>query len=308
MDDGTAETGGGPRPGGGVPPGLHLVSVPIGAARDVTLRALDLLAGADVLAAEDTRSLRRLMAIHGVALGDRPLVAYHEHSAPGARARLVDALREGRSVAYASEAGTPMVADPGWRLAAEAREAGVPVRAAPGASAVLAALVVSGLPAERFLFAGFLPSKASARRAAYAEAAGVAATLVLYESPKRLAASLADAAEVLGPREAAVCRELTKRFEEVARGTLPELAARYAGEEARGEVVLVIDRGAPREATEAEVEAALREAMSTMSVKSSAQFVSDRLGVARRRAYATALAIRDGSDDDDAGTGGGPTA
>ena len=182
------QDGAGWRPAaGGVEPGLHLVSVPIGAARDITLRALDVLAGADVLAAEDTRSLRRLLDIHGVALGDRPLVAYHDHNGDRVRPRLLADLAGGRSVAYASEAGTPLVADPGFRLAAEARDAGVPVRAAPGASAVLAALCVAGLPTDRFLFAGFPPPKRVARRAWLAEAGEAAATLVLYESPKRAA-------------------------------------------------------------------------------------------------------------------------
>ncbi|MBM2575360.1 16S rRNA (cytidine(1402)-2'-O)-methyltransferase [Jannaschia sp. Os4] len=289
-----------PPPGGAtVEPGLHLVSVPIGAARDVTLRALDLLAGADVLAAEDTRSLRRLLEIHGIALGDRPLVAYHEHSPPAARARLAAALAGGRSVAYASEAGTPLVADPGFRLGAEARAAGAVVRAAPGASAVLAALVVAGLPTDRFLFAGFLPPKRAARRAALAELGGVRATLVLYESPKRVGAMLADAAEVLGPREAAVCRELTKRFEEVARGTLAELSARYGAEAARGEIVVVIDRGAAAEPGEGEVEAALAEAMDRMSVKSAVKEVSERTGMARKQVYEMALRMKDRTDDDD---------
>ena len=284
-----------------VEPGLHLVAVPIGAARDVTLRALDLLRGADVLAAEDTRSLRRLMEIHGVPLGDRPLVAYHEHSGDGARARLARALAEGRSVAYASEAGTPLVADPGFRLAAEARAAGVAVRAAPGASAVLAALVVAGLPTDRFLFAGFLPPKRAARRAALEAVAGVPATLVFYESPKRLGAMLSDAGAVLGPREAAVCRELTKRFEEVARGTLPALAERFA-EGTRGEVVVVVDRAAPVAATDAVVEAALREAMARMSLSLSAKSVSEALGVPRKQVYEMALRMRD--DDGSDGDGG----
>ena len=282
-----------------VPPGLHLVAVPIGAARDVTLRALDLLAGADVLAAEDTRSLRRLLEIHGIALGERPLLSYHEHSSPGVRARLAAALAEGRSVAYASEAGTPLIADPGFRLAAEARAAGAPVRAAPGASAVMAALVVAGLPTDRFLFAGFLPPKRAARRAALAELGAARATLVLYESPKRLAALLGDAAEVLGAREAAVCRELTKRFEEVARGSLDALAERYAAAAARGEIVVVIDRGAAEAPGEAEVEAALAAAMDRMSVKSAVKDVSERMGVARRQVYDLALRMKDGADDDD---------
>ena len=280
--------------GGAVEPGLHLVAVPIGAARDVTLRALDLLAGADVLAAEDTRSLRRLMEIHGVALGDRPLVAYHDHNGARARPRLMAALREGRSVAYASEAGTPLVADPGFRLAAEARAEGVAVRAAPGASAVLAALCVGGLPTDRFLFAGFLPPKARARDAALRELGAVAATLVIYESPKRAAATLGAAAEALGPRPARLCRELTKRFEEVWEGTLPELAARAQAEPPRGEVVVLINRAAAGAVDEAALRARLAAAMETDSLKSAVKSVSEGAGVSRKEVYELALRMRDG--------------
>ena len=286
-----AENGEAPR---GAEPGLHLVSVPIGAARDVTLRALDLLAAADVLAAEDTRSLRRLMDIHGVPLGDRPLVAYHDHNGARVRPRLLDALREGRSVLYASEAGTPLVADPGFQLAAEARAAGHAVRAAPGASAVLAALVVGGLPTDRFLFAGFLPPKRQARRAALAELGAVAATLVLYESPKRVAAMLDDAQAVLGPRPARLCRELTKRFEAVWEGDLAALAQRAEEEPPRGEVVVLIGRGAPRETTDDDLRAALRDAMARESLTQAVRRVSEETGAARRRVYDLALRLKGG--------------
>ena len=284
---------GGEPKGGGIEPGLHLVAVPIGAARDITLRALDLLAGADVLAAEDTRSLRRLMEIHGIALGDRPLVPYHDHNGPAARPRLMAALREGRSVAYMSKAGTPLVADPGFQLGLEARAAGMPVRAAPGASAVLAALCVAGLPTDRFLFAGFLPPKAAARKVALAELGAVRATLVLYESPVRVAATLRDAAEVLGAREAALCRELTKRFEEVRRGTLGALAEGCADDPPRGEIVLVVDRGAPEAAYEGTLRAALRAEMAEGSLKSAVKSVSQRFGIARNTVYELALSERD---------------
>lgn len=283
-------------PGGAAPiePALHLVAVPIGAARDITLRALDLLRGADVLAAEDTRSLRRLMDIHGIALGDRPLVAYHDHNGAQARPRLLAALREGRSVAYTSEAGTPLVADPGYQLAAAAREAGLTVRAAPGASAVLAALCVGGLPTDRFLFAGFLPPKAGARDAALAELAQVPATLVLYESPNRAAATLAAAAAALGPRPARLCRELTKRFEEVWAGTLTELADRAAATPPRGEVVLLIDRARGPAWTEAELRARLAALMATRSLKSAVKEVCAESGMARNLVYDLALEVRRG--------------
>jgi 16S rRNA (cytidine1402-2'-O)-methyltransferase len=181
-----------------VPPGLHFVSTPIGAARDITLRALDVLAGADVLAAEDTRTLRHLMEIHGVPLGDRPLWPYHDHNGDAMRPRLLRALEEGKSVAYASEAGTPLVAGPGYQLARAAIAAGGPVLAAPGASAVLAALTVSGLPSDRFLFAGFPPTGAGDRARFLAEVGSVQATLILYESPKRVNRLLIELRDSLG--------------------------------------------------------------------------------------------------------------
>lgn len=232
------ESATGPR----IDPGLHVVATPIGNARDVTLRGLDVLRGADVIAAEDTRTARRLMDLHGVALGGRPLIAYHDHNGAERRPEILRLLEEGRSVALVSEAGTPMISDPGYKLARAAAEAGHEVRAVPGASALTAALCVAGLPTDRFLFAGFPTPKAQARRKAMAELAAIPATLVFYEAPRRLAASLADMAAALGAdREAAVCRELTKRFEEVRRGTLAELAAAHAEEAPpKGEVVVVV--------------------------------------------------------------------
>lgn len=280
---------------GTIEAGLHLVAVPIGTARDITLRALDLLAGAEVLAAEDTRSLRKLMEIHGIPLGDRPMIPYHDHNADRALPRLMGALRAGRSVAYASEAGTPLIADPGFRLGVDARAEGIAVRAAPGASAVLAALCVAGLPTDRFFFNGFLPPKSAARKTALRDLASVPGTLVFYESPRRLAAMLRDAAEVFGPREAAVCRELTKRFEEVRRGALPDLAAAYEGEVIKGEIVVLIDRRGAVDADEETIEAALRAALSEGSLKSAAKDVSETYGIARNVAYQMALRIKDGS-------------
>jgi 16S rRNA (cytidine1402-2'-O)-methyltransferase len=277
-----------------VEPGLHLVAVPIGAARDVTLRALDLLRGAEVLAAEDTRALRRLLDIHGIGLGERPLLPYHDRNGATARPRLMALLREGRSLAYAAEAGTPLVSDPGYRLAREARDAGVAVRAAPGASALLAALCVAGLPTDRFLFAGFLPNRSAARRAALAELAGVPATLVLYEAPGRLGAMLADAAATLGPRRASVCRELTKRFEEVVEAPLPDLAARYQDAPPKGEIVVVIDRAAPDGPSEMALEAALARELATVSLKSAVKNVSETLGAPRKTVYDLALKMKDG--------------
>lgn len=281
-------------------PGLYLVSVPIGTARDITLRALDILGAADVLAAEDTRAMRRLMDIHGVPLGDRPLLSYHDHNGPRMRPRLLAELAAGRSVAYASEAGTPLVADPGYVLAREAREAGHAVTAAPGATAAITALTVSGMPSDRFLFAGFLPNARGKRRAALAEFKGVKATLVFYESPKRTAAMLADAAEVLGAdRPAAVCRELTKKFEEVRRDTLAGLARSCAEDPPRGEIVVLIGQGDSEDVSEEEVDRALNAALASMSVRDSADSVARDFGLPRRQVYRRALELSgEGGDDE----------
>jgi 16S rRNA (cytidine1402-2'-O)-methyltransferase len=273
-----------------IPPGLHLVSTPIGAARDITLRALDVLAGADVLVAEDTRTLRHLMEIHGIPLGGRPLIAYHDHSGEGPLQRLMGMLAEGKSLAYASEAGTPLISDPGFELARAVAAAGLPMSAAPGPCAAICALTLSGLPSDRFLFAGFAPAAQGARRTFLEELASVQATLILYESPKRLAALLAEMVTQLGgTRQAVVCRELTKRFEEVLRGPLSELAAAVAAREIKGEVVVLVDRAAPAEATEDSIGAALDQALQTMSVKDAATFVSQTLGVSRKIVYKIAL-------------------
>ena len=271
-------------------PGLHFIATPIGAARDITLRALDILAGADVLAAEDTRTLRHLMEIHGVSLGDRPLHAYHEHNDEAMRPRLMQALAAGKSVAYASEAGTPMVSDPGFQLSRAAIEAGITVLAAPGASAVLCALAVSGLPSDRFLFAGFPPVTKSARATFLKDLAAVQATLILYESPKRINPLLEDLSQYLGEgRYAAVCRELTKRFEEVSRGTLGELANAYSGRVVKGEIVVLVDRAGEVKIDAETVEAALSMALAQMTVKDAAAAVAEAYGLPRREVYQLAL-------------------
>lgn len=273
-----------------IPPGLHFVSTPIGAARDITLRALDVLAGADVLVAEDTRTLKHLMEIHGIALAGRPLIAYHDHSGEGPMQRLVGLLADGKSLAYASEAGTPLISDPGFELARAAAAAGLPMFAAPGPCAAICALTLSGLPSDRFLFAGFAPSAKSARRSFLAELASVQATLILYESPKRLANLLADMVATMGgTRQAVVCRELTKRFEEVLRGTLEDLMTRVEAREIKGEIVVLVDRAAPVEVTEESIETALDAALKSMSVKDAASFVSQTLGVSRKIVYKVAL-------------------
>lgn len=273
-------------------PGLHFIATPIGAARDITLRALDILAGADVLAAEDTRTLKHLMEIHGVSLGDRHVYAYHEHNDAAMRPRLMQALAEGKSVAYASEAGTPLVSDPGFQLSRAAIEAGYPVLAAPGASAVLCALAVSGLPSDRFFFAGFPPASKSARASFLRDLVGVQATLILYESPKRVNQLLQDLSHIMGDgRYAAVCRELTKRFEEVTRGSLGDLAAAFSGRDVKGELVVLIDRADAQRADAGTVEEALKMALSTMSVKDAAAAVADAYGLPRREVYQQALKV-----------------
>lgn len=276
--------------GGAIPPGLHLVATPIGAARDITLHALDVLAGADVLAAEDTRTLRHLMEIHGIALGGRPLLAVHDHNEGAAAPRVLAALAEGRSVAYASEAGTPLVSDPGFALVRAVVAAGGRVHAVPGASAVLAALTVAGLPTDRFLFAGFVPSAGGERTRFLAGLAQGDATLVLYESPRRVRRTLADLAETFGPdRRMALCRELTKRHEQVIRGSVAEVQAELGDEDPKGEVVLVIDRAPAREVTAETVAGALEQALQSRSVKDAVTLVSQTLGVPRRMVYQTAL-------------------
>lgn len=279
-------------------PGLYLIATPIGAARDITLRALDILGAADVLAAEDTRSLRRLMEIHGIALGGRPLVSYHDHSTEKVRRRLLDAIAEGKSVAYAAEAGTPMVSDPGYDLARATVAEGHALISAPGPSAAVTALTLSGLPADRFLFAGFLPQAAGRRKTALAELAAVPATLIFYESPHRVGAMLRQAAEVLGGgRRAVLCREMTKKFEEVLRGSLQELADMASERTFKGEIVVLIGAGEDdsENVREIDLDRELMAALQTQSVRDAADAVSIRLGLKRREVYQRALALAKGT-------------
>lgn len=278
-----------------IDPGLHLVATPIGNARDITLRALDVLASADLLAAEDTRSLRRLMEIHGVALAGRGIVAVHDHSGPGAEARVLGALKTGASVAYASDAGTPVLSDPGFTLARAAIAEGLPVTAVPGASALLAALCVSGVPAERFAFMGFLPAAAGERQEALRKLRDFPLTMFFLESPRRIVTTLGEMKEILGEdRPASLCRELTKRFEEVMRGTLGSLADGIGPDGVRGEVVLVVGRGQPVQAGDDDIRAALQQAMGTMRMKDAATAVAGALGLSRRQVYQIALEMQEG--------------
>jgi len=278
-------------------PGLYLVATPIGTARDITLRALDTLASADVLVAEDTRSLKHLMAIHGIPLGDRPVRAYHDHSDAAARAKIIAAVSEGRSVAYASEAGTPLISDPGFALLRDAVAAGIAVTSVPGASAAVTALTLAGLPTDRFLFLGFPPAKAKARRDLVARFGNVPATLVFYESPRRVHDLLADLAAGLGPdREAALCRELTKRFEEVLRAPLGVLVADLAARDLKGECVVLVG---PPPATDEPDAGTLRDAVATAlasgaTVRDAASDVAARFGVPRKTVYGLALDLERG--------------
>ncbi len=272
-------------------PGLYLVATPIGNLKDITLRALDILHSADLIACEDTRVTGKLLQAHGI---EAPLTAYHEHNAARMRPRLIDALKSGKAVALVSDAGTPLVSDPGYKLVQSAVAEGLPVTAAPGASAVLAGLTVSGLPSDRFMFAGFLPGKSSARKRALIELAAVPATLVVFESARRLAATLADMAEVLGARPAAVTRELTKLYEEVRRDPLDALAAHYRAAGApKGEVVIVI--GPPEQAAAeigaAELDERLRAALEDASVRDAVAAVTRETGLKRQTVYARALEL-----------------
>jgi 16S rRNA (cytidine1402-2'-O)-methyltransferase len=276
-------------------PGLHIVATPIGNLRDTTLRALEVLAAADVIACEDTRITRKLTDHYGIAT---PLTPYHDHNAAEARPKLLARLAAGDAVALVSDAGTPLVSDPGFKLVRAAREAGHAVTAAPGASAALAALAVAGLPTDRFFFEGFLPAKPGQRQARIAQIAHIPATLLLFETGPRLAAALADLAQGLGARDAAVCRELTKLHEEVRRGDLATLAAHYEAAGApRGEIVLVVAPPAAGNAEAADLDALLRSALARLSVKEAVAEVATVTGRPRRDVYQRALTLAKDAPD-----------
>ena len=282
-------------------PGLYVAATPIGNLGDITLRALGALAGADLIACEDTRVTRKLLDRYGIAT---PLAPYHDHNAEKARPMLLHRLADGAAIALVSDAGTPLISDPGFKLVRAAREAGHAVTALPGASAVLAALTIAGLPTDEFFFAGFLPPKETARRARIAELAPIPASLVLYETGPRLAATLADLAHLLGNREAAICRELTKLHEEVRRGDLPSLAQSYASSETRGEIVVIVaPPAAPARPTDAEVDALLRQALSRISLKDAVGEVAQATGLSRRALYQRALALTMKAANDSGGDG-----
>jgi 16S rRNA (cytidine1402-2'-O)-methyltransferase len=274
-------------------PGLHLVATPIGNLGDLSARAIAVLKGADVIACEDTRVTGRLTTAFGIAT---PLTSYHEHNAERMRPRILAQLRDGARVALVSDAGTPLVSDPGYKLVREAAAEGLPVIAIPGPSAALAALIVSGLPTDRFFFQGFLPAKSGARKTTLAEISAIPATLIVYEAARRLGDTLAEMAAALGGREAAVGRELTKLYEEVRRGTLADLAAHYGAAPAKGEAVIVVAPPGPKIVDAAAEGAALArrlaELLGRMGVKEASVTAAREFGLSRRDVYARALALR----------------
>lgn len=277
-------------------PGLYLVATPIGNAGDITLRGLDVLKNADAVYAEDTRVTAKLLAIHGL---NRPLHSYREHNAREAEREILRRVQDGAAVALVSDAGTPLVSDPGESLVAKVSSEGLAVYPIPGASAALAALTVSGLATDRFMFAGFLPARGAERRRAIRELESVASTLILFEGPSRLAETLADLAALLGERPAAVARELTKLHEEVRRGTLTDLSAHYAKADVKGEIVIVI--AAPNEqakpASATSVDDRLREELARHPIKDAAAIVAAELGLPRREIYARALQLKQSGAD-----------
>ena len=278
-------------------PGLYFVSTPIGSARDITLRALDILASADVLAAEDTRTLKKLLEIHGIQLKNRSLISYHDHNGSKARPKLLAYLENGKSVAYASEAGTPLIADPGFSLLNEVLSMENDVTSAPGPCALIAALTVAGLPTDRFYFEGFLPNNKSQRELKFRGLKSYRGTLIFYESAKRLNDTLVIAKEVFGGNsQGVVCRELTKKFEDIKRGSLGELSEFYFDKNIKGEVVLLVAGAGNTDIDRSEIEQHVRDALKSMSVKESAEAVAIAFNVPRRDIYQLALQIKSGGD------------
>jgi 16S rRNA (cytidine1402-2'-O)-methyltransferase len=271
-------------------PGLYIVATPIGNLSDLSPHAARILSNADVVAVEDSRVTAKLLSHIGVK---RPMIPYHDHNADRVRPDLVAHMAE-KSVALVSDAGTPLISDPGYKLVRDARAAGRHVTTVAGPCAAIAALTLAGLPTDRFLFMGFLPPKAGARATVISEVASVRATLIFYESGPRLGSALAALHAGLGDREAAVAREISKKFEETVTGTLSELAARYADAPPKGEIVIVVaPPGAAEAPAEADVDAALREAMVRLSPSRAAAEVAQSLGLPRRDVYERAQALKE---------------
>lgn len=275
--------------------GLYLVATPIGNLGDISERAIDVLTHADLIACEDTRNTKKLLTLLGIT--GKNLTAYHEHNADQARPKILERLRNGAMIALVSDAGTPLISDPGYRLVQDCIDQNIYVTAIPGASAVLTALQLSGLPSHRFLFEGFLPAKTTAKKKELALLANIPATIIFYESPQRLQETLTDMIEVLGNRSAAVVRELTKKFEQTVRGSLSELSDYYTQNGApKGEIVIVVAPAEQKEATSEEITALLKDALKTMRLKQAAAEVAEKTGESKTKLYQMALALKNDSE------------
>ena len=274
--------------------GLYLVATPLGSARDITLRALDVLNSCDAIVAEDTRSMRKLLNIHNIPINGRPLFSYNDFNGDRVRPKILSLLSSNQAVAYASDAGMPLIADPGYQLSKQAAERGFLVTSVPGASACLTALSLSGLPTDRFFFEGFLPVSTEKRREKLKELAQIPSTLIFYESPKRLTKMFNDLVAIMGEnRRAVIARELTKKFEEIISGTLSDLYALTQKEKLKGELVVLIDRPLPTSLTDTDIRAQLSVVLDKMSLRDASNFVAATHGLSKRYVYSLALSIRD---------------
>ena len=279
-------------------PGLYLVATPLGSARDITLRALDVLQSCDAIVAEDTRSMRKLLNIHNISIHGRPLFSYNDFNGDRVRPKILSLLSSNKAVAYASDAGMPLIADPGYQLSKQAAERGFYVTSVPGASACLTALSLSGLPTDRFFFEGFLPVSKEKRREKLKELAQIPSTLIFYESPKRLTKVFNDLIAIMGEnRRAVIARELTKKFEQIISGTLGELYALTQKENLKGELVVLLDRPLSTSLTDTDIRAQLSVVLDKMSLKDASNFVAAAHGLSKRYVYSLALSIRDVSEE-----------
>ena len=278
--------------------GLYLVATPLGSARDITLRALDVLHSCDAIVAEDTRSMRKLLNIHNISINGRPLLSYNDFNGDRVRPKILSLLSSNKAVAYASDAGMPLIADPGYQLSKQAAERGFLVTSVPGASACLTALSLSGLPTDRFFFEGFLPVSTEKRREKLKELAQIPSTLIFYESPKRLTKVFNDLVAIMGEnRRAVIARELTKKFEQIISGTLGDLYALTQKENLKGEVVVLLDRPLSTSLTDTDIRAQLSVVLDKMSLKDASNFVAAAHGLSKRYVYSLALSIRDVSEE-----------
>ena len=274
--------------------GLYLVATPLGSARDITLRALDVLSSCDAIAAEDTRSMRKLLNIHNIPINDRPLLSYNDFNGDQVRPKIFEWLDRNMAVAYASDAGMPLIADPGYQLSKQAADRGFYVTSVPGASACITALTLSGLPTDRFLFEGFLPVTKEKRRHKLKELSNIHSTLIFYESPKRLIKMFDDLVAIMGEnRRAVIARELTKKFEQIISGTLAEVYAIIQKKQLKGELVVLLDRPISTRLTDTDIKAELNVALSKMTLKDASNFVAAAHGLSKRYVYNLALSMRE---------------